>query len=79
MERLSGARRQRLLVLLSLVLVVGLFIISPAWAMESRGGEQVIVAKNEVIDNVILLGLSALWIWRQTRSMRISDRLLVVR
>lgn len=51
MKRLQMALKQKFLVLVGLVLVTGLFLVSPGWTMESRSGGQITVAKDEVISD----------------------------
>ncbi|ACB50902.1 hypothetical protein cce_1552 [Crocosphaera subtropica ATCC 51142] len=51
MKRSSVAIRQKLLILVSLVLLVGLFLVSSLGAMKNRRGEQITIAQNEIIDD----------------------------
>ncbi len=59
MIRLPAMIRQGLLVLAGLVFVVGLFLVALTWVLDSWGGEQVTVAKNEVIsDDLYVSGVT---------------------
>jgi len=51
MKLFQAASGRRLLVVVGVVLLAGLVAVSPVWAVEGRGGDQVVVGPDEVIDD----------------------------
>lgn len=50
MKQRSVVIQRKLLAIACFALFLGLFLFSPAWAIESRGGEQVNIPRSEVVD-----------------------------
>jgi hypothetical protein len=50
--RLRTVRRRSIFVFASLVLLASLLFVSSAWATETRGGENVTIGADEVVEDV---------------------------
>jgi cytoskeletal protein CcmA (bactofilin family) len=61
MNALHSARSRKLLILALLALVIGLFA-APAYAADTRGGEQVVIGREEVIDDDLYVAASTVTI-----------------